>query len=237
MNDVTRERPATTASLMAAIVAVEGSARHAHVRYLLGPQPSRRDLADAVHALCLIYGTRPGTVDLAVAQHIQPAADTWLAAVAAGFTGERAALVRLTALAGPLPSTPGQAAFEAALAGVNRALAMLAGSGRVGCATGAAAALVGDWQVMRAVMIATAVDCGVALPDSVLPPVAVTAAAITMLGKDAAAERAMAFGARQLLAQHQGLWTLMQARAAARDRLYPHRYDRSQPMPASAPML
>jgi hypothetical protein len=212
---------------MAAIVAVEGSARHAHLRYLLGPQPSRRDLADAVHALCLIHGTRPGTVDIALAGQAQPDAQPWLTSVAAGFAGERAALVRLAAVVGPLPSTPGQAAFEAAVAGVNHALSMLATSGRAGCATGAIAALVGDWQAIRAVLVAAAVDCGIALPDTILPPAAVTTAAITVLGESPAAERAMAFGARQLLAQHQGLWTLMQARATARNRLHPNRYEHS----------
>ncbi len=230
MDNVTRERPANAASLMAAIVAVEGSARHAHLRYLLGPQPSRRDLADAVHALCLIHGTRPGPVDMAVAQRAQPEADSWLTAVAAGFAGERAALVRLAAVVGPLPSTPGQAAFEAAVTGVGHALSTLATSSRTGCATGAVAALVGDWQAMRAILVAAAIDCGIALPDAILPPGAVTAAAITALGKNAAAERAMAFGARQLLAQHHGLWTLMQARAAARDRLYPQGQDYSPRM-------
>lgn len=228
------ERQTETASLMAAIVAVEGSARHPHLRYLLGARPARRDLADAVHALCLIHGTRPGSVDVARAQAAQPDADAWLTAVAAGFAGERTALVRLAAVVGPLPSTPGQAAFEAAVAGVGHALSMLATSGRAGCATGAVAALVGDWRVMRAVLAAAAVDCGIALPDPVLPADAVNAAAITALGKNPAAERAMAFGARQLLAQHYGLWTLMQARAAARDRLYPHRHEHAMQLSAGA---
>jgi hypothetical protein len=235
LDNVTPDRPANAASLMAAIVAVEGSARHSYLRYLLGRQPSRRDLADAVHALCLVYGTKPGAIDIAAAQRAQPDAAPWLTAVAAGFAGERAALVRLAAAVGPLPSTPGQAAFEAAVAGVNHALSMLATSGRAGCATGAVAALVGDWHVIRAILVAAAVDCGVALPDTVLPPVAVTTAAITMLGKSPASERAMAFGARQLLAQHHGLWTLMQARATARDRLYPNRNDYSLQVPAGVP--
>jgi hypothetical protein len=230
-----QERPTNTASLMAAIVAVEGSARHPHLRYLLGERPARRDLADAVHALCLIHGARPGAVDVARAQAVQPAANAWLTAVAAGFAAERAALIRLAAVVGPLPSTPGQAAFETAVAGVNHALSMLATSARAGCATGAVAALVGDWQVLRAVLAAAAVDCGIALPDPVLPSVAVSAAAIAKLGESPAAERAMAFGARQLLAQHHGLWTLMQARAAARDRLYPHRHEHAMQVSAGAP--
>ena len=40
--------------------------------------------------------------------------------------------------------------------------------------------------------------------------------ALTMLGAQPSAERAMAFGARQLLAQHRGLWDLLEARASAR---------------------
>ncbi len=229
------EQPASTASLMAAIVALDGSARHPHVQYLLGPAPARRDLVDAVHALCLVHGSRPGLIDIALGHGAQPAAQEWLAVAAADFAGERAGLVRLAGAGGPLPSTPGQAAFEAAVAGVNHALAILARSERAGCATGAAAALIGDWQAIRAILIAAAIDGGSEPPPSTLPPSIVTARALTTLGEQPAAARAIAFGARQLLAQHQGLWTLMQARAAARDRKDPawrQRPPLRQPLPA-----
>lgn len=215
------EYPASTATQMAAIVALDGSARHPHVRYLLGPAPARRDLVDAVHALCLIHGGRPGLIDIALGHGAQPAAREWLTMAAADFAGERAGLVRLAGAGGPLPSTPGQAAFEAAMAGINHALAILARSDRAGCATGAAAALIGDWQVIRAILIAAAIDVGSELPPCALPPTIVTAEALTVLGEQPAAARGIAFGARQMLAQHHGLWTLMQARAAARDRQDP----------------
>jgi hypothetical protein len=216
------EQPASTASQLAAIVALDGSARHPHVRYLLGPAPARRDLVDAIHALCLIHGSRPGLIDIALAHGAQPAAQEWLTTAAADFAGERAGLIRLAGAGGPLPSTPGQAAFETAVAGVNHALAILARSDRAGCATGAAAALIGDWQAIRAILIAAAIDSGSDLPPSALPPTIITADALTMLGeRPPAAARGIAFGARQLLAQHQGVWTLLQARAAARDQQDP----------------
>ena len=202
--------------MIAALVDADGSARHPHLLRLLKPRAPRRDLADAVHALCAVHGSHPGLVDEALAHCAQPDACTWLAEVAAAFARERAAIALLAAAAGPLPSTPGQAETEAALAGIRHAAEMLARSDRGGCATGAAAALAGDWAVIRFVL-ARAADCfAVDLPGPELPSEANTAASLAIFGASPAAERAMNFGARQLLAQHRGLWDLLESRAAAR---------------------
>ena len=203
-----------SADMMDALLAADGSARHPHVRSLLQPRGSRRDHADAEHALCAVHGRHPGLVDEARSRCAQPDARGWLNAVAAAFAAERAALASLAAAAGPLPSTPGQAESEAALSGIRHAAAMLARSDRTGCATGAVAALIGDWRAVRGIL-ARAADCfAVSLPrpaDTLTgdtPPAELIASP--------AAERAMGFGARQLLAQHRGLWDLLEARAAAR---------------------
>ena len=202
--------------MLETLLADDGSARHPHLRRLLAPRAARRDLADAVHAVCTVHGHHPGMVDAALEHCAQPDACAWLGRAAAGFAAERGMLARLVAGAGPLPSTPGQADSEAALVGVRHALDMLARSDRGGCATGAGAALIGDWAAVRAVL-AHAADCfAVALPPCALPDAGETSAAIAALCMEPAATRAMAFGARQLLAQHRGLWDLLEARASAR---------------------
>lgn len=209
-------RAGGAADTLAGLLAADGSADHPYVRRLLAPRSPRRDLADAVHALCAVHGGHPGLVDEALARCVQPDACGWLGEVARGFAEERSGIALLAAAVGPLPSTPGQAESEAALSGVRHAACMLARSDRGGCATGAAAALVGDWVVVRGIMQRAADDFTVALPGSTLPPASETATALDTLCGQPAAERAMGFGARQLLAQHRGLWDLLEARAAAR---------------------
>ncbi len=217
-NGALNGRQTTAFDLLANVVETDGSGGHPHVRRLLAPRAPTRDLADAVHALCAVHGRHPGMIDEAHDHCAQPEACDWLKEAGNGFVTERGALVHLTAAAGPLPSTPGQSESEAALAGVRHAVSMLAHSDRGGCATGAAAALVEDWTVIRQLLSVTASGLGISLSPVELPPTRVTAAAIATLGATAPIERAMMFGARQLLAQHRGLWDLLEARAAARDR-------------------
>lgn len=204
-------------SLLMALIDADGSAHHPFVREVCGPQSTARDLADAVHLLCALHGAHPSVIDHAL-DHAVPEAAAWLEESAAAFAEERALLARLTAAAGPIPSTPGQAESEAAVAAQRRALDMLAQSDRAGCATGAAMALVLDWRAMRAVLAATADRAGVELPVATLPIDADTATLAAMLGARPAVERAMSFGAQQLLAQHRALWSLAEARKSARDR-------------------
>lgn len=204
-------------STLTALVAADGSGGHAVVRALERPQASARDLADAVHALCMLHGRQPGVLDHADARHAYPAAQPWLAVAAQGFAEERAYLAQLVAAAGPLPSTPGQRETDATIAAQNHALDMLAQSDRTGCAAGAAVALVLDWRGIRVLLDRAADRFGVTPPAMQLPDEAETGAVIAALGEPAAVERAMGFGAQQLLAQHRGLWELIGARAHARN--------------------
>jgi hypothetical protein len=180
----------------------------------------RIDLADAVHALCAVHGAHRG---LAEEARDHPAtgpaaaiAGDWLADVAHGFAAERGELARILSAAGPLPSTPGQAATDAALVAQRHAFRMLGWSDRTGCATGAVAALVLDWTAVRRVLARAAEAYGTALAPCALPDPAETATVLGLVADTNPVERAMLFGARALLAQHRALWDLLAARASAR---------------------
>lgn len=204
-------------NMFAALVDADGSARHPFIESLRSPHTASRDLADAIHLLCALHGAHPSVIDHAL-DHGSPEALPWLEEAASAFAEERMLLARLTAAAGPIPSTPGQAESEAAVAAQRHALDTLAQSDRVGCATGAAMALVLDWQTMRRVLDIVAHRAGIAPPRPVLPIEADTATLAATLAARPAVERAMSFGAQQLLAQHRALWDLAEARKSARDR-------------------
>nr|WP_323126168.1 hypothetical protein [Sphingosinithalassobacter tenebrarum] len=199
------------------MTASDGSASHRHIRKLGERNEDPRDLADAVHYLCLLHGRHPGVVDHAL-NHAEEAPEReWLQEAADAFATERGYLVRLVAAAGPLPSTPGQAESEAAAAGQRHALDMLAQSDRAGCAAGAAIALVLDWQAIREVLDAAALRLGMESPLCRLPIAEETAALVASITTELPRERAMMFGAQQVYAQHRGLWDLLEARASARE--------------------
>ncbi|MBD3783838.1 MAG: MFS transporter [Micrococcales bacterium] len=101
------------------------------------------------------------------------------------------------------------------LAGQRHALEMLARSERRGCALGAAAALVLDWRAIRNVVDAAAQRFGVTLTPPALPSMRQTMGMMQTIDSPAV-ERAMLFGAQQLLIQHRGLWDLLEARSGAR---------------------
>ena len=211
------QRPAANAdhgagSTLSRLLAADGSAAHPYPRVLAQPRSAPRDLADAVHALCMIHGQHPDLLTIAAGLCENVPARAWLFEAAAGFATERASLAQMITAAGPLPSTPGQAETAAALTTERHALEMLARSERAGVALGAAAALIGDWAAIRPVLARAADRFGVALADAALP------AAEALLARASMPERAVAFGAQQLLAQHRGLWSLLEARASARDR-------------------
>ncbi len=199
-----------------ALVAAEGTGREPFAIALTGPGATARDLADAVHCLCLLHGGHPGIVEFAETRTDNPIASAWLSEAADAFAAERATLVRLVAAVGPLPSTPGQAETESAIAGQRHALAMLAASDRAGCPIGAAMALLLDWPALRAVLDTVAVRLGIEVPASALPTHRDSATVIATLAESVAFERAMLFGAQQMLAQHHALWQLLEARSAAR---------------------
>lgn len=201
-------------------VASDGLAAHDHVAKLRthsGPQAAR-DLADAVHLLCHLYGRHPGMIDLALGTTPAGPVRDWMMQAADAFDRERMYLVQLTSRVGPLPSTPGSAQTESALLAQRRAIETLACSERDGCSLGAATALAADWPLIRAVLDAAAVRFGHDAPASVMPGDVDAAAAIEIGVTSLPAERALAFGADQLLLQHRGLFDLLEARAEARDK-------------------
>jgi hypothetical protein len=209
----------STGEVLFACVEAQGSAAHPYGRSLalLRTAQSSRSLADAVHFLCTVHGRRPGVVDHAAGRSTQPAARAWLASALEGFSGERAFLARLAVEAGPVPSTPGAAGAEAALVSQRHALQMLALSERNGCALGAAMALVADWGAIRPVLDAAAVRFEVAVPSFRLGARDAIRSLADALGAEPLVERAILFGAQQVLLQHHGLWHILEARQLARE--------------------
>jgi hypothetical protein len=192
-------------------VAEQGSAAHpypASAALLKGPDAAR-NLSDVVHFLCTLHGRYPGVIDHAADRSLEAGPRAWLAAARQAFAVERAFLARLAVAAGPIPSTPGSAESEAAVLGQRHAVEMLARSERNGCALGAAAAVALDWAAIRPVLDAAGRRFGIESPvfQPVGPP---------DLGETTAVERALMFGAEQILVQHFGLWELLEARQQAR---------------------
>lgn len=204
---------------LAAAVRDEGSAAHpwaGAVRAAQAPDAAR-NLADLVHYLCILHGRYPGVVDHAALRTTDAEARAWLANAAYAFAGERAFLARLAAAAGPVPSTPGAADSDTVVQAQRHAIEMLAQSERAGCALGAAMAVVLDWGVVRGALGAAAARFGIEPPDFAAPdPLVTGAVADRFAGGAPATARALLFGARQILAQHHGLFDLLEARAQAR---------------------
>ncbi|GLR47704.1 DUF6975 family protein [Sphingomonas astaxanthinifaciens] len=214
-----RKTGSAVAEAHAARLDAAGSHRHAHAEDLCGPlAPYRaRDLDDFVHLLCAVYGRQPSVIELAL--HSAPPAPVraWLEEAANAFERERLYLVRLTAAAGPIPSTPGAAETEAALLAQRHALETLARSERQGCALGAATALVADWMGLRPMLDKAAHRVAVEVPPCALPGEGSIADVLVMAADSMAAERAIRFGAEQLLLQHRAMFDLLEARSEARE--------------------
>jgi hypothetical protein len=204
--------------ILATLVAESGSASHAYAGSptLLDGDDNARNLADVAHFACLLHGRYPGVIELAAQRVTDQAPRAWIQAASAGFAVERAFLARLVVAAGPIPSTLGQARSEAAVIGQTHALATLAGSERNGCALGAALALALDWRTIRGVLDLAARRFGLQPPPSDLPRLADTLAVAVAAATTPGIERAIAFGAQQLLLQHRGLWDLLETREMAR---------------------
>jgi hypothetical protein len=201
-----------------ACVAEHGSAAHPYLSsdVLLSGPDAARNLSDALHHLCTLHGRHPGVVDHAANGSSDPAAQAWLEANKRAFVAERAFIARLAVAAGPIPSTPGSAGTEAATLGQRHALEMLAKSERNGCALGAAIALVIDWKSIRTVLDAAARRFGVEISRFDLGDPAEAGTLIAEAATTAPIERALLFGAEQILLQHFGLWDLLEARQQAR---------------------
>jgi hypothetical protein len=204
-------------STILALVSADGSAAHGWARHLASERAHTRDIADAIHTLCGLHGRHPGVIDHAAEHDPASFAHPWLIEAADAFTVERSHLARVAAVVGPMPSTPGQAESEATVTAQRHALDMLAQSDRAGCAVGAAVALVLDWAIIRAILDRAGDRFGLEAEPSRLPYESETATVISVAATGLAVERAMAFGAQQMLAQHRGLWDLLEARAGARE--------------------
>lgn len=208
-----------TADALLALVRAEGTAAHGHPAseaLVKGPEAAR-NVADIVHLLCLLHGRHPGVIDHAAVRTVDPDTRAFLTMTADAFAAERALLTKLVVAVGPLPSTPGQADTESAVLAQHHAIDMLAQSERGGCALGAALALVADWAAVRAVLTMAARRLSIETTASALPDNRAIADAVRNAGQSIGADRAMLFGAQQIIAQHRGLWDLLEARAIARN--------------------
>jgi hypothetical protein len=207
-----------TGALLLACAAEHGSAAHPYARseaLLTGPKAGR-NLADLIHFLCVLHGRYPGVIDHAASRIVDPRARAWIAETAYAFAGERAFLAKLAVAAGPVPSTPGAADSDAAVIAQRHAVEMLAQSERNGCALGAATALVLDWTVVRSALDVAANRLGLETPDFPVGRPDVVASVADAYASAPSIQRALLFGAQQILIQHHGLWDLLEARHQAR---------------------
>jgi hypothetical protein len=203
-------------ALLLACLAEHGSAG-AGAGALASPRAAPRDHADLIHYLCVLHGRYPGLVDHAAAAVTEKPVRTWLADAAYAFAGERAYLARLAVAAGPVPATPGAAGSDAAVLGQRQALETLARSERAGCGAGAAMALVLEWSSVRTALDAAARRFGIEAPNYRAADREVVLALADSFGAAPGVQRALLFGAEQLLLQHRGLWDLIETRREARE--------------------
>jgi hypothetical protein len=215
------KKAVSVAQAQLARLAGSGCARHPHLLALLDGSGANagRDLADAIHLLCGLHGRPPALVEVAHG-HAEGDARAWLEQASAAFERERLFLVQLTSAVGPIPSTPGAAETEAVLIAQRNAMDVLALSERRGCALGAATALVGDWWPLRRLLDRAAGRTGLDCPPFSLPDEDSIVAVIESACDTISSERALGFGAEQLLLQHRGLFDLLEARAEARSDYY-----------------
>ncbi len=220
MASLSLEEPvgARTGNLLFACVAEHGSQSHPYFRSetLLQGTHATRNLADAVHSLCTLHGRHPGAIDLAATRITEPAARAWLTNACEAFAVERLYLARLAVAAGPVPSTPGGGATETLVQAQRSAISTLAQSERRGCALGLSLALVADWAPVRTVLDCAALRFDVEVPPFGLSGSAEVRAVANAVGAAVVVERALLFGAQQVLVQHRGLWDLLEARQQAR---------------------
>ena len=203
-----------------ALIAQSGSGAHPYVLsgQLFHGQTSARNLADAVHYLSALHGHVPGLFDHARAHVIGEIGRSWIDAMAAAFSGERSYLARLASACGPVPAAPNQSAFETALAAHRRAIDLLGQSERHGTAMGASLALALEWYTLRALLDRAAERIDFHTEPAGLPPLKQLSAAADDYDTDGSSERAMMFGARQLVTLHHAMWDVLAARAASHAR-------------------
>ena len=211
-------KKAQTGQALLGCVADYGSAAHPWSQHpeLLRGEHSARSLADLIHYLCMLHGRYPGVIDHASLRAVDAASRSWFAQATYAFAGERAYLARLAVAAGPVPSTPGSAGSDSTVHGQRHALDMLAQSERNGCALGASLALVLDWSHVRGVLDTAARRFGVEPPPYAVADGGPIAELADGFAESQPVQRALMFGAEQILHQHHGLWDLLEARHQAR---------------------
>ncbi len=171
-------------------------------------------VADIAHFLCVSHGRHPGVIDHAATKIIDEEAREWLVQAIDAFAAERTFLNQLTVAAGPITRQVGQEKITAVITAQANSFQMLATSDRKGCAAGAAIAFATDWQNTRPLLEECAIALGIEPQPCSLPDLAVSQALALSLAPEAGKQRAMLFGAGQLLAQQRGLWQLIAARHA-----------------------
>ena len=85
-------------ALVAMCVAEAGSA--AHRWFAPDRSHGSRDIADAIHFLCVLHGRHPGVIELAALRATEPAARAWLTDAADAMADERRYLAKLAVAAG-----------------------------------------------------------------------------------------------------------------------------------------
>lgn len=215
---IAREAGGPYADALLALIAADGAAGHALLRnaHAFSGPDGMRNLADAVHFLCILHGRHPGLIDHAAEVTACAASRTWLGEAAPAFVAERVYLTRLAVAAGPVPSTPGSAESEAAVAGQSHALRMLSRSERRGCPLGAAVAVTVDWWALRPLLDHAAGRLSVDVQTCRLPDRTSVAVVVDAVADEMPVRRALGFGVDQVLVQHRGLLNLLEARQIAR---------------------
>jgi hypothetical protein len=201
------------------LVSAEGTAAHKYPLsdvMVRGPEAAR-NVADAIHHFGLLHGRHPGVVDHALVRAGDSAQRDMLLSLSAQFAEERTFLTKLVVAVGPLPSTPGQAHTETAVLAQHHAIDMLSQSDRAGCAMGAAIAVLADWLAIRAVLNHAADRLSIDIPVLSLPSASQLHDDVGNLVLTSGMERALVFGGQQIIAQHRGLWDLLEARSIARE--------------------
>jgi hypothetical protein len=201
------------------LVASDGTGSHGYVqsRKLVEGRGATRNLADAVHFFGLLHGRHPGLMEFAADRVTAPIERRWFEHAVSALSKERAYLSSLAVGAGPMPSTAGQQQCEATVLAQSHAIDMLGQSERTGCAVGAAIALALDWRSIRTVLDAAAARLDVPTRPAALPDLHETMGLLSAYAQSPAVERAMVFGAQQLLAQHRGMWDLLSTRESVRE--------------------
>lgn len=206
------------ASLLFAHVMERGSAAHSYVRSaeLSSGPAAGANLADAIHFLCTLHARYPSIIEMAQDRNMDPIAADWFNTASRAFTAERNLLAKLVVTVGPLPPTPGAGTSDAMALSQQRAITLLAQSERRGCGLGAALALALDWFHIRHVLDTAAMHFGIVPPPNRFTDENTIAEIAHAASASPAVERAMLFGAEQIVLQHHGLWGVLEARQQAR---------------------